>query len=73
MEQLLLPLVPHPTMSLEKAAAIIREYLEEPAKLLELPLWDWRKDEWRGLVSVTPWGPLVIATFRFRRVDAQAA
>lgn len=35
-------------------------------ELCGLPTWDWVHNEWRAVVKVTPWGPLVVAGFKLR-------
>ena len=62
-----LPLIPHPTIDTNQAAEAIRRCLKtssEPAELLADPIWDWIENEWRALVAIRPWGPLVIMGFR---------
>lgn len=65
-----LPPAKHPHLSAEDAAKLIREHLTEASKLMDrselcgLPTWDWVENEWRAVVKVTPWGPLVVAGFK---------
>ena len=62
-----LPLIPHPTIDTNQSAEAIRRCLKtssESAELLADPIWDWIENEWRALVAIRPWGPLVIMGFR---------
>lgn len=46
------------------AKEAIQKHLGPLAELKSDPVWDATDDEWRAMVAITPWGPLVIMGFR---------